>query len=212
MSARGRCDVWVVPVAPGSADAVAGLLAAALASWDARPAPLVRSCRRCGSTAHGRPALSAPDAPAVSWSRTRGAVALALTDAPTVGVDVEGPHPDRRLDTLADWVWTPRERAAAATAPDAGALLLRDWARKEAVLKAWGWGLALPMAEVDLADRRATRPGERDLVVHDLGDLATVWGAPTASGIGGAVAVPPGVAVRVLDGRPLLGRRRATTA
>ena len=90
------------------------LLRMALASQLGRRAAsitLLRRCRTCGSDAHGAPHLGVAGLPAISLSHTDGLVAVAITDAARVGVDVESL---RGVDVaaLAGQVWGRGERRA----------------------------------------------------------------------------------------------------
>ncbi|WP_067439755.1 4'-phosphopantetheinyl transferase superfamily protein [Nocardioides jensenii] len=113
---------------------VAGLLAV-----EAGGIRVGRLCPRCGSDAHGRPWASGAR---VSLSRAGDHLVTAVATGP-VGVDVEVVadvesrwepalvlHPDDPVDVEPAWAWTA----------------------KEAVLKARGTGLAVPMTSVRLAD------------------------------------------------------------
>lgn len=110
---------------------------------------LVHECLRCGSDAHGRPRLLATAAlrhPAhVSVSRAGELSVVAVTDAGPVGVDVET-EGAAELAGVADVALHPGERGAAAADPT------RAWVRKEALLKAYGLGLAVDPRDVGLDD------------------------------------------------------------
>ncbi|MEU9604130.1 4'-phosphopantetheinyl transferase superfamily protein [Streptomyces sp. NPDC048057] len=139
--------------------------------------PLKRVCPRCGGP-HGKVALApsrtppgAPPLPDVRFSVTHGGdtVGVAFCDGAEVGLDVEevaqlsGSNIDgsgnsnsnggvRNVDVLAPRVLTAAELAALhdrppAQLPDA---FLRYWVRKEAVLKAWGTGLHVPLRQLEV--------------------------------------------------------------
>lgn len=110
---------------------------------------VVHDCPRCGSDEHGRPRLlptASLRSPAyVSLARAGDLSVVAITDAGPVGVDVEAEgaaeaaevhevalHPDERMAPRAD--------------------LTRTWVRKEALLKAYGLGLAVDPADVRIDD------------------------------------------------------------
>ncbi|MET9543084.1 4'-phosphopantetheinyl transferase superfamily protein [Streptomyces sp. NPDC006553] len=102
---------------------------------------LAQLCPGCGGQGHGRPYLRGRPGVGVSLSHADGLVAAAVGPG-ALGIDVEpatrrpGPvHVLRRLLPDADL-------AEAATAPDAGAALLRLWVRAEARLKAGRTGQA----------------------------------------------------------------------
>jgi 4'-phosphopantetheinyl transferase len=113
---------------------------------DADPAGLVidRSCRRCGRD-HGRPVLTSHGQLGISISRSAHAGLVAVRrGGGAVGVDVEVVREVPTPMEVARRVLTTAEvPAIEATPPEARArALLRQWTRKEAVLKATGWGLA----------------------------------------------------------------------
>jgi 4'-phosphopantetheinyl transferase len=110
---------------------------------------VVHECPRCGSDAHGRPRLL-PTArvrhPAhVSLARAGDLSVVAITDAGPVGVDVEAPGA-ADFAGFEDVVLHPGERAS--TAEDRTSV----WVRKEALLKAYGLGLAVEPGDVMLDD------------------------------------------------------------
>jgi 4'-phosphopantetheinyl transferase len=110
---------------------------------------LVHECPRCGSDTHGQPRLQATASirhPAyVSLARAGDLSVTAVTDAGPVGVDVE-------IEGAADFAGFagvalhPAERATTRAEPT------RVWVRKEALLKAYGLGLAVDPSEVGLDD------------------------------------------------------------
>ena len=108
---------------------------------------VVHRCERCGREAHGRPVLLATSAirePAhVSVARAGEVSVVAVTDAAPVGVDVEVDGA-AGFEGFADVVLHPAEREAPATDPT------RAWVRKEALLKAYGLGLAVDPSQVRL--------------------------------------------------------------
>jgi 4'-phosphopantetheinyl transferase len=98
--------------------------------------PISRSCLHCGKTGHGKPQLS-ESGPHFSLSHAGDRVIVAVSGDGPVGVDTE-------LDTRgADEI--DRLVRASDEEPAHGRSLLRRWVRKEAVLKATGHGLSMPM-------------------------------------------------------------------
>jgi len=103
-----------------------------------------RTCGRCG-VQHGRPQLPGNSLQA-SVSHSGEIVAVAITSAGPVGVDVEAV---RSIDfaAMTDRVCTPGERNHVHAAAD----FFIFWTRKEAVLKATGEGLLRPMTDLEVA-------------------------------------------------------------
>jgi 4'-phosphopantetheinyl transferase len=110
---------------------------------------LVHECPRCGSDTHGRPLLVATAAarhPAyVSLARAGDLSVAAITDAGPVGVDVEA-EGAADFAGFADVALHPGERGTTDSDPT------RAWVRKEALLKAYGLGLAVDPSDVRLDD------------------------------------------------------------
>ena len=110
---------------------------------------LVHECPRCGSDEHGRPRLLATAAvrhPAqVSLARAGDLSVAAITDAGPVGVDVEA-EGAAGFAGFEDVALHPGELASTADDPT------RVWVRKEALLKAYGLGLAVDPSDVRLND------------------------------------------------------------
>ncbi|MCT2582764.1 4'-phosphopantetheinyl transferase family protein [Actinophytocola gossypii] len=109
------------------------------------------SCYDCGKP-HGKPRVVAERAPEVSISHSGDRVALAMVDGVPVGVDVEEIR-DAEVDELARITFTAEERAAFGRVPEAGlrAAFFTYWARKEAVVKATGKGMSVPMSTFTLS-------------------------------------------------------------
>jgi 4'-phosphopantetheinyl transferase len=145
---------------------------------------------------HGKPAL--PGGPAFNLSHSGGWAALALgPPGLALGIDIECHRPVD--DDLAGRVFTPAERSElAALAPSERlAGFHRGWTRKEAVLKALGTGLAMPLAAVAVtfghADARLTC-----LAVE--GESPALWqlaDLPLGDGFSGALALRSAEAIRL---------------
>jgi 4'-phosphopantetheinyl transferase len=115
--------------------------------------PIGYSCRVCGGRHHGKPLLLGVRArDRFSIAHAGGRVGVALTTARSVGIDVEvdrDPGDPQRL-ALARLALSPTERPAYERLPAVarGRAMTLWWARKEAVLKATGDGLAISPAAV----------------------------------------------------------------
>ena len=110
-----------------------------------------RHCPQCGAQ-HGKPWLPAAPDLQLSITHSGSCVAVAVARGCPVGVDVETvvPLPDAELDLLADGTLARSERLelGSCTAADRAQAFTTYWTRKEAVLKATGEGLALPLDEL----------------------------------------------------------------
>lgn len=144
--------------------------------------PLVARCELCGE-AHGQVHIEGVERLWVSVTRSSRVLAVALTDAGPVGIDVQSVASVDAAPVV-DVALSPGERLqveglAPAERPDAVAAA---WVRKEAALKALGTGLRRSPSDLEmmpLVGGAAVR-GVPDLQVADLG---------VGPGIVGAVAV-----------------------
>jgi 4'-phosphopantetheinyl transferase len=125
-----------------------------------------RRCERCGGE-HGRPLVAAPaggDRAQVSLSRAGDTVAVAVTFAGPVGIDIESIRAVS-LAPLDSVAFGPGERSA--LPPGAGPCADRAraslWTCKEAVLKAAGLGL-----RTDPRELTVSLPGPGDIAQPTL--------------------------------------------
>lgn len=154
-----------------------------------------RTCTTCGKQ-HGKPRLPGTNVH-VSVSHSGEKVAVAMTRAGAVGVDVEA-ITARDVASLARTVLAPVET------------LRRDkdfyvyWCRKEAVVKATGDGLRVPLPEVVVA---APDAPAALISYQDRHIVCTMCDLPVAAGYAGAVAVlaPGELDITVHDAAELLG-------
>ncbi|MFF9085880.1 4'-phosphopantetheinyl transferase family protein [Streptomyces sp. NPDC014991] len=153
--------------------------------------PLRRVCPRCGGP-HGKPALDpAVDPPGglrFSVSHSGPTVGVAVCRGADIGLDVERADDPPDVDLVAPRVLSAAELAVLrglAPADRTGALL-RYWTRKEAVLKALGIGLRLPLRHLEVsppgAPARVERWQDRPGLVAELrlADLVVAEGQPAA--------------------------------
>ena len=122
-----------------TAAALLRLVVAAKEHTDPRDLTVDRSCDRCGRP-HGKPRITGSNLH-VSLSHSGDMVALAVTRAAPVGIDVEEKIV-RDLSGLIRTVVSPREVV------DRPEQLYSYWCRKEAVVKATGAGMRVPLIEV----------------------------------------------------------------
>lgn len=171
-------------------------------------------CRVCGSREHGKPEL-VDSSVAFSISHAGDRVGVAVLDHGQVGLDVETTTnvSEDRLKAIASFALSQAERESYERLP-AG---LRDvaavswWTRKEAVLKATGWGLAIapdtfqvvapgrPPALLEWGAEQPPHPG----TVH-LFDVA-----PGPGYLGCLAVIGTPALVEEHDGTALLRRSRA---
>jgi 4'-phosphopantetheinyl transferase len=117
---------------------------------------LVTRCPTCGGP-HGKPVLAEHAGIDFSISHAGDRVLVATCRGAAIGVDVEHIRAVEDLDAPEAGVLGSAERAVLLELPEQqrDAAFMRYWTRKEAVLKATGDGLVLPMAAL-----RVTAPGE----------------------------------------------------
>jgi 4'-phosphopantetheinyl transferase len=110
-----------------------------------------RSCSGCGGQ-HGKPRLPAAPDLHVSVAHSGSCVAVAVARGTLIGVDVEAvvQLDPAELEALVGATLAEEERDALADQPgeDRARGFTTYWTRKEAVLKATGDGLTVPMAEL----------------------------------------------------------------
>jgi 4'-phosphopantetheinyl transferase len=105
------------------------------------------TCEDCGKP-HGRPRIPGADL-ALSISHSGELIGLAATPSIPVGLDVE--TTTRRADDgLIEYALSPAETASLAGLPeeDRAAAFFVYWTRKEAVMKATGKGLRIPLKSI----------------------------------------------------------------
>ena len=121
--------------------------------------PLDRTCRSCGEP-HGKPRVMTDNGLELSVSHSGDRVAVAVTSDHPIGVDVERIDADVNLAGLIDQVLARSEAhdLAADGSEHQRAGFFRYWSRKEAVVKATGEGLRVPLR--DLTVSAPTEPPE----------------------------------------------------
>lgn len=120
-------------------------------------------CARCGNLEHGKPALSPSDGLRFSASRSGDVALVAVARGREIGADVEKVRPEFDHEEVAAHFFPPAEREGLDSAA-----FFAAWARKEALLKLSGLGLA--------GDLAAQTPSD-------------AWVVPLDAGVGYAAAV-----------------------
>jgi 4'-phosphopantetheinyl transferase len=147
------------------------------------------------SAPSGQPRLQGTDL-ATSLSHSGGWVAVAVCVAATVGVDIECSPSRIILDDLIATICTPAEAAdmRLRAEPERERALLTLWTRKEALLKAFGVGLAEAPASLPAAASGLVAPpmGTSGLLPCRVDDL------DLPAGLVGALAAPDAVKWRRL--------------
>ena len=146
---------WPESMADTPRTAAHVLMGHLLAGWLGRPGESVTIERLAG----GRPALTEPNAPAISLAHTHDLVAVAAVTAGNVGVDVQTDDVRAPWSDIAPWL------PEVFDARDADLSRRVQWCRREAVGKATGTGLVGPAA---------------------LGDTVAVAHATLGDGVSGA--------------------------
>lgn len=96
---------------------------------------------------HGKPRLAGATDLHFNVSHSGDVALLALARALELGVDVEQERADVDVQAVARTVFSPEEQATLAAHATPAArqhAFFRQWARKEAVIKAEGWGFTVP--------------------------------------------------------------------
>jgi 4'-phosphopantetheinyl transferase len=103
---------------------------------------------RIARSAHGKPFIDEPGAPAFNISHSHVLAVIAVSAGFAVGVDLERVDPLLDVAAIQRWFLSPKEGAhLVAVPPDARThAFLRLWTRKEAVAKANGGGIAAGFA------------------------------------------------------------------
>ena len=138
--------------------------------------------------AQGKPRLESAAGVEFNVSHARGLVLVALSRFGAVGVDVEPVDRAVEMLELSEAHFHPEEVARLRAASEPAEVFFRCWTRKEAVVKADGRGLQVPLAEF------CVLPTGEDsgLVRVEVPGGAAVWVGDLAVGEGfrAALAVP----------------------
>ena len=153
---------------------------------------------RLRTASHGRPQLADGGDLSFNLSHADGMVAVVVARGTRVGMDLERLRPIEDVGELARGLFHPREVAALLSAPSAqrSAAFLSIWTRKEAIVKADGRGLSVPLDRFDVLSRDGQGMGRPRDVDGDLPYVFSDLDLP--DGLCGAVAVAkPGARLRI---------------
>lgn len=114
---------------------------------------IVQHCLTCGGP-HGRPTLAQYPELHLSMSHAGGAVAAAVGPCP-VGLDIERIAAGHNRSPVYSRVLAATERAIVERDPEPGRAFLRQWVRKEAMIKV-GAGQLVRLTEINLAHLPST--------------------------------------------------------
>lgn len=151
---------------------------------------VVQSCSTCGGP-HGQPAIAGFPGLGVSLAHSGGVVAGVVGFGP-VGIDVEVLGGHRILAGELDSVFAPEEILVRARAGDQQLALLRQWVRKEALVKI-GVATLSTLSSVDLAELPLDEAGsDRQVRAHHWNGLCLVdWLDTGMRAIGTVAAAIP---------------------
>jgi len=142
----------------------------------------------------GKPALI-PEQGGDRWqfnlSHSQGLALIAITRDYQVGVDLEAVDPSYAWQGVARQFFTPKEQAMLhrLPAPEQGPAFFQLWTRKEALLKAIGTGLAVPLNQVEVALTPGEPPGWIQPELNQKAEFWTIQDVQVASSYAAAVAI-----------------------
>jgi len=150
---------------------------------------------RLENNSRGKPFLADESVVRFNVTHSDGLALIAFTTAGEVGIDVE--TVDRAVDAmeLASRYFTTGEVAmiaAGVTPREQASIFLRLWTRKEAVLKAAGYGIVSGLDTIDVSQHLASGVSLRN-TQHKVAETRwMVRDLQAINGFVGAVAAPPG--------------------
>lgn len=152
-----------------------------------------------GPTRFERPKLADEPHLELSLAHSGNVVAIAMSRCGHIGIDVEaGKVPS--LETIANLVYSPLEQRALGRNAADPQVILNAWTAKEAVLKALGFGLRFPPAEIDLSFDDAFEPQTAHIQSLDKRYKITALNAPEQRVKSGSIAHSPHFVVEITTG------------
>jgi 4'-phosphopantetheinyl transferase len=134
---------------------------------------------------HGSPPIE------FSLSHSRGVALVGLAAGRAIGIDVELVRPFAEYDLLARRFFAPDEYRAFCSLPEPARLsgFFRYWTRKEAVLKALGTGMLIPLDSFAVTLTKTTQPIDVGVHATRAPEWSLIELEPCAGAVG-AVATP----------------------
>ncbi len=116
--------------------------------------PIDRTCPQCGKP-HGKPYLTAPFYRhlEVSVSHSGERIVIAIGRAP-LGIDIEKIRMDLAVEEMIPAVISPKEVEDIYRAESRHSAFYTYWTRKEAITKALGQGIVLPLTDIEVSGHR----------------------------------------------------------
>lgn len=132
----------------------------------------------------GKPELPDRKGPRLEFNLSHsGDLGLCAVARWPLGIDLERLRVVPDADLIAARFFTPAEVAQQQAAADRNAALLRHWTRKEAVIKAVGVGLSMPLDTFDVSSL-----GRGPITWADAGDARGTWHVVDFEAVAGYVA------------------------
>lgn len=112
--------------------------------------PINRTCSQCGEP-HGKPYLQAPFAKRLEMSVSHSGemILVAIAKSP-LGIDIEKVREDIAVEKMIKHVLSSREKEDFYAVNNKLEAFYRYWTRKEAITKALGKGIVLPLTEIEV--------------------------------------------------------------
>lgn len=126
----------------------AALIAAAL-SIPEGSVGIDKRCAICGSVEHGKPFLVGAPATAISIAHAADRTVVATYAGPQIGIDLESTN-EPMLEPSDLLTVDEARQVGELPAADRGVALRQLWVLKEAVVKATGTGLTVPLSSISL--------------------------------------------------------------
>ncbi len=121
---------------------------------DPQEIPIDRTCPQCGKP-HGKPYLTAPfyHHLEISVSHSGERIVIAIGRSP-LGIDIEKIRMDLAIEEMIPAVLSPKEREDLYKAESWHYAFYTYWTRKEAITKAMGQGIVLPLTDIEVSGHR----------------------------------------------------------